>query len=104
MEDTHFRLLCYDIRVHSIKRLNYLPADIDHVYLHNVVRYSLILITGSTQHRTLNASDKGRDDFWTEVQKMRGNNSATPTIVDDCLSEDDIALWFREKYNTLYNS
>ncbi|ELT96281.1 hypothetical protein CAPTEDRAFT_218916 [Capitella teleta] len=48
--------------------------------------------------------NQGRDDFWTEVQKMRGNNSATPTIVDDCLSEDDIALCFREKYNTLYNS
>ncbi|ELT97399.1 hypothetical protein CAPTEDRAFT_205440 [Capitella teleta] len=45
-----------------------------------------------------------RDDFWTEVKKMRGNNSATPTIVNDCLSEDDIALCFREKYNTLYNS
>ncbi|ELU08741.1 hypothetical protein CAPTEDRAFT_194900, partial [Capitella teleta] len=48
--------------------------------------------------------NQGRDDFWTEVQKMRGNNNATPTIVDDCLSEDDIALCFREKYNTLYNS
>ncbi|ELT89281.1 hypothetical protein CAPTEDRAFT_185041 [Capitella teleta] len=48
--------------------------------------------------------NQGRDDFWTEVQKMRGNNSATLTIVDDCLSEDDIALCFREMYNTLYNS
>ncbi|ELT98718.1 hypothetical protein CAPTEDRAFT_216232, partial [Capitella teleta] len=54
--------------------------------------------------RTPPCPGQGRDDFWTEVQKMRGNNSATPTIVDDCLSEDDIALCFREKYNTLYNS
>ncbi|ELT89048.1 hypothetical protein CAPTEDRAFT_196106 [Capitella teleta] len=60
--------------------------------------------TRSTLDHFIVSSQLGRDDFWTEVQKMRGNNSATPTIVDDCLSEDDIALCFREKYNTLYNS
>ncbi|ELU05870.1 hypothetical protein CAPTEDRAFT_206130 [Capitella teleta] len=48
--------------------------------------------------------NQGRGDFWTEVKKMRGNNSATPTMVDDCLSEDDIALCFRGKYNILHNS
>ncbi|ELT88255.1 hypothetical protein CAPTEDRAFT_218200 [Capitella teleta] len=46
------------VKVPYIEDKNSRPADIDHVYLHNVVRNSLIMITGSAKHKTLKASDK----------------------------------------------
>lgn len=45
-----------------------------------------------------------RKEFWTEVKKMKGNASCTPSTVDGKQTEEEIAGVFREKYRELYNS
>ena len=45
-----------------------------------------------------------RREFWTEVKKIKGNSSCTPSTVDGKQTEEEIAGVFQEKYRELYNS
>ena len=43
-------------------------------------------------------------EFWSDVAKMKGNSSETPSNVGGRTGDDDIADLFREKYSALYSS
>ena len=43
-------------------------------------------------------------DFWAEVKRMRGKSSVNSNIVDGCITPDDIAKHFADKYQYLYTS
>ena len=45
-----------------------------------------------------------RNGFWTEVKKIKGQSSCTPSMVDGKCTEEEIADAFSTKYQELYNS
>lgn len=48
--------------------------------------------------------DSGRNQFWTEVKKMRGKGCTLPSNVAGIVGDEAIAELFKDKYDELYNS
>ena len=49
-------------------------------------------------------SENRNRDLWSEVRRIKGRNKFLPSSIDGVVGDEEIAQFFSDKYNHLYNS